>query len=93
MSKKYAIRPDLEEFVTKLVASGRYEHPGDAISEGLELLKDQEFAREARRAELLAKIDEGLADIRAGRVHDAEDVFREMEELIASKEANRDAAE
>jgi hypothetical protein len=34
-----------------------------------------------------------MEDIRAGRVHDAEDVFREMEELIASKEGNRDAAE
>jgi antitoxin ParD1/3/4 len=93
MPKKYAIRPDLEEFVDRLVASGRYEHPQDAIAEGLELLKDQEFAREGRRAELFAKIDQGLEDIRAGRTHDAEDVFREMEALIASKEAKRDAAE
>jgi antitoxin ParD1/3/4 len=93
MAKKYAIRPDLQEFLDRLVASGRYEDVEDAISDGLELLKDREFAREGRRAELLTKINEGIADVRAGRVHDAEDVFREMEELIASKEARRDAAE
>ncbi|HKG82320.1 MAG: type II toxin-antitoxin system ParD family antitoxin [Microvirga sp.] len=93
MAKTYTIRPDLEAFVDQLVASGRYERPEDAIAEGLELLKDQELAREGRRAELSAKIEEGMEDIRAGRVHDAEDVFREMEELIASKEGNRDAAE
>ena len=93
MAKKYSLPPDLEAFVAGLVASGRYERPEEAIAEGLELLKDQEFARDARRAELLAKIDQGMEDIRAGRTHDAEDVFREMEELIASKEAKRDVAE
>jgi antitoxin ParD1/3/4 len=92
MGKKYAIRPDLEEFVARLVESGRYEHPEDAISEGLELLKDQEFARKARRAELLASIDAALADIDENGGTPAEDVFAEMEELIRSKE-NRDAAE
>ena len=93
MAKTYTIRPDLEAFVDQLVASGRYLCAAEVISDGLELLKDQELAREGRRADLSAKIEEGMEDIRAGRVHDAEDVFREMEELIASKEGNRDAAE
>ena len=52
MAKTYTIRPDLEAFVDQLVASGRYERPEEAIAEGLELLKDQELAREGRRAEL-----------------------------------------
>ena len=93
MAKKYAVRPDLEEFVAKLVASGRYEHPEGAISDGLELLKDREFAREARRAELFAKIDKGLEDVRAGRTVPAEEVFAELNRMIDESEARRDAAE
>lgn len=93
MAKKYAIRPDLEEFVAGLVASGRYACAEDAISEGLELLKDQEFAREARRAELFAKIDKGLEDARAGRTVPAEQVFAELRQMIDESEAKRDAAE
>jgi putative addiction module CopG family antidote len=92
MSKKYAIRPDLEEFVTRLVESGRYLCAAEVISDGLDLLKDQEVAREARRAELLASIDAAMADIDANGGIPAEDVFAEMEELIRSKES-RDAAE
>lgn len=92
MSKKYAIRPDLEAFVDQLVASGRYFCAAEVISDGLDLLKDQEVAREARRAELLAGIDAAMADIDANGGIPAEDVFAEMEELIRSKES-RDAAE
>jgi antitoxin ParD1/3/4 len=93
MAKKYAVRPDLAEFVDRLVASGRYERAEDAIADGLELLKDQEFAREARRAELFAKIDQGMEDVRAGRTVPAEQVFAELHRMIDESEAKRDAAE
>jgi putative addiction module CopG family antidote len=92
MARKYSVRPDLEAFVDQLVASGRYLCAAEAISDGLDLLKDQEVAREARRAELLASIDAAMADIDANGGIPAEDVFAEMEELIRSKES-RDAAE
>jgi putative addiction module CopG family antidote len=92
MAKTYTIRPDLEAFVDQLVASGRYLCAAEVISDGLELLKDQEVAREARRAELLASIDAAMADIDANGGIPAEEVFAEMEELIRSKES-RDAAE
>ena len=92
MAKTYTIRPDLEAFVDQLVASGRYLCAAEVISDGLDLLKDQEVAREARRAELLASIDAAMADIDANGGIPAEEVFAEMEELIRSKE-KRDAAE
>ncbi len=92
MAKTYTIRPDLEAFVDQLVASGRYLCAAEVISDGLELLKDQEVAREARRAELLASIDAAMADIDANGGISAEEVFAEMEELIRSRE-KRDAAE
>jgi putative addiction module CopG family antidote len=92
MAKTYTIRPDLEAFVDQLVASGRYLCAAEVISDGLDLLKDQEVAREARRAELLASIDAAMADIDANGGIPAEEVFAEMEELIRSRE-KRDAAE
>jgi antitoxin ParD1/3/4 len=85
------IPPDLRDFVDGLLTSGRFELESEIIREGLELLKDQEYARDRRRAEIFAKIDQGIADIDAGRVYDAEEVFRELDELI--ERTSRDAAE
>jgi antitoxin ParD1/3/4 len=93
MAKKFAIRPDLEEFAARLVASGRYEQAEDAISDGLELLKDQEFAREARRAEMYAKIEEGIAFADRDELIPAEQVFAEIRALIdQNADDSQDAA-
>ena len=82
-----------DEFIRRMVDSKRYVDASDVVMHAIVLLEDKVRAAELRRAEFDAKIEEGMADIRAGRVYEAEDVFREMEELVASKEANRDAAE
>lgn len=84
---------EAEEFIRRMVDSKRYADASDVVMHAIVLLEDKERAADLRRAEFDAKIEEGMADIRAGRVYDAEEVFREMEELIASKEAKRDAAE
>lgn len=84
---------EAEEFIQRMVESKRYADASDVVMHAIVLLEDQVRAAERRGAEFDAKIEEGLEDIRAGRVHDAEDVFREMEELIASKEARPAAAE
>jgi antitoxin ParD1/3/4 len=90
MASKH-IPPDLHAFVDGLLSSGRYELESEIIREALELLKGQEYARERRRAEILTKIEEGIADVEAGRVYDAEEVFRELDAIIDN--ASRDAAE
>jgi prevent-host-death family protein len=39
----------------------------------------QEYLREKNRMETIAGVKRGIADMKAGRVTDAEDVFRELE--------------
>lgn len=68
----------LEKVVTDLVENGRYNSKSEVLREGVRLVQE----REARFRELDAKIQAGLDDIEAGRVHPAEDVFAELRELI-----------
>jgi antitoxin ParD1/3/4 len=92
MASKH-IPPDMREFVDGLVASGRYLHESDVVREGLELLKDQEYAMERRRAELYAKIEEGIASADRGDLIDAEEVFEELRTMLEQPPAgSQDAA-
>ena len=65
----------LEAFVAKLVASGRYNSKSEVLREGLRLLHE----REVRLAALDAALARGLADIEAGRVTPADEVFDRLE--------------
>lgn len=65
----------LEAVVDDLVKNGRYGSKSEVLREGVRLVQE----REAALAKLYAKLDEGLADIEAGRVHDADEVFDRLE--------------
>jgi antitoxin ParD1/3/4 len=65
----------LETFVQGLVASGRYHSRDEVLREALRLFQE----REARLATLDAAIARGLADVAAGRVKPAEEVFDALE--------------
>ncbi|MGE0282626.1 MAG: type II toxin-antitoxin system ParD family antitoxin [Rhizobiaceae bacterium] len=70
----------LEAFVSKLVESGRYGSKSEVLREGVRLIQD----REARLAALDASIKRGLADVEAGRVKDADEVFDRLERKYAA---------
>lgn len=63
--KTYSIGPHFETFVTRQVENGRFDNASEVVRAGLRLLEDYEN----KMAELRALIDEGDADIAAGRVH------------------------
>ncbi|MBR1088894.1 type II toxin-antitoxin system ParD family antitoxin [Bradyrhizobium manausense] len=71
----------LENFVTKLVASGRYHSKSEVLREGVRLIQE----REARLAVLDAAIARGLDDADAGRVKASSEVFARLEARLASK--------
>ena len=81
-----------EDFIQRMMNSGRYDSPSNVVLDAFQMLEDREAALEARRTALLASIDEAIADIDQNGGIPAEQVFAEMEELIRSKE-RRDAAE
>ena len=64
----------LESVVSKLVKNGRYNSKSEVIREGVRLVEE----REKRLAELDKALARGLADVKAGRVRPAEEVFAEL---------------
>ena len=64
----------LETFVAELVASGRYNSKSEVLREGVRLIQD----RETRLAALEQALARGLADVDAGRVKPAEEVFARL---------------
>jgi antitoxin ParD1/3/4 len=73
----------LEAVVERLVKEGRYGSKSEVLRAGVRLVEEHE----TRLAELRAKLQEGIDDIAAGRVYDAEEVFREIEERRSKRNA------
>ena len=65
----------LEAFVGELVKTGRYNSKSEVLREGVRLVQD----REAKLAVLDAALARGVADAEAGRLHDMDEVFDELE--------------
>lgn len=65
----------LESFVGKLVASGRYNSKSEVLREGVRIIQE----REARLAALDISIARGLADVGTGQTMPADEVFDRLE--------------
>ncbi len=74
----------LETVVNDLISKGRYGSKSEVLREGVRLVQE----REARLTALNAALDEGLADIKAGRtlsIDEALDlVDAKLDELLAA---------
>lgn len=75
----------LEQAVSELVATGRYNSKSEVLREGVRLVQE----REARFRELTAKIQVGQDDIAAGRVHPADEVFERVRKRIEEAAAKK----
>ena len=83
------LSPEMQGFVDREVRNGRYEKPEDVVLAALARMMQLECVEKLSAHEietfypgLGAKIEEGLADLRAGRVSDGEEFFDEMDRLI-----------
>jgi antitoxin ParD1/3/4 len=65
----------LERVVSELVGNGRYNSKSEVLREGVRLVQE----REKRLAALDAELAKGLADLEAGRVVPAQEVFDRLE--------------
>ncbi|MBW6421194.1 type II toxin-antitoxin system ParD family antitoxin [Rhizobium sp. XQZ8] len=70
----------LEDYVDELVKSGRFNSSSDVLREGLRLLK----IKERHQAELDDALQEGLADVEAGRVIPADELLAYFEAKYAA---------
>jgi len=73
----------LETFVARLVATGRYNSKSEVLREGVRLIQD----RETCLAALDASIARGLADVDAGNITPAEAVFDRLEAKYRAMDA------
>ena len=71
----------LEQVVKDLVENGRYNSKSEVLREGVRLVQE----REARHKVLAGMIAAGEADIDAGQVFAAEDVFEELAERYRAR--------
>ena len=74
----------LEQFVSNLVATGRYNSKSEVLREGVRLIHE----RETRLAALDASIARGLNDADAGRTVPADGVFDRLEAKYRSMDAS-----
>jgi antitoxin ParD1/3/4 len=81
MPTSVALGSHFEEFVKRLLNSGRFNNTSEVVRAGLRLLEDEERLREIRRSDLKAAIQEGVDSDDAGPI----------EEVIARHRARRGA--
>jgi len=81
----YTLGKHFESFVQSQLASGRYGNASEVLRDALRLMED----RERRLASLDAAIERGMADIRDGRVHSADEVFDELKARYAGANEKR----
>jgi antitoxin ParD1/3/4 len=74
MPSSYTLGKHFETFVQNQLASGRYNNASEVLRDALRLMEE----RERKLASLDAAIERGIADIDAGRVHPAEEVFADL---------------
>jgi antitoxin ParD1/3/4 len=79
------LTPDLENAIQRRLDSGVYKSDVEVIRAGLRALDRDEEETARLLTELDASIARGLADADAGRVHPADEVFRELRERIRQK--------
>ncbi len=83
-----SITPRQKRFVERAVRSGSYQSASEVVREGLRTLEQHH----AQVRALNKKLEQGVRDIDAGRVHSADDVlaeWRRRDALAAGRSARR----
>ena len=65
-----SLTPELEEFVSSKVGSGRYNSASEVVREALRLLEDHDSARAAQLAEFNGELGRRLASLDRGETVD-----------------------
>jgi antitoxin ParD1/3/4 len=86
MSLTVSVTPSLEGFLREKLALGEYDSASEVVCEALRLLQRRE---ELWSVGARAKIEKGMASLRAGRTIPATEVWAKLERTIAIAEKRR----
>ncbi|WP_310452090.1 type II toxin-antitoxin system ParD family antitoxin [Sulfuritalea sp.] len=89
MSLNVSLPPELESRVRRHVESGLYGSASEVIREALRLFEAYQNVQAANLAALKADIDQGVADISAGRIKelDVESIKQRGRATLAARES------
>lgn len=90
MAMTVNIRKEFEEFIARLIESGRYNSEADVVDNALFYLEEREERREAKLAKLRAEIQKGFD---SGPAEDVGDMFERIKSEGRRRLAVKDAAE
>ncbi len=82
------LTPELEQLVHAKVHTGRYNSASEVVREALRLMEERDQIKAIQKDEIRRKIDEGWASAQAGRLHDGDQVFAELEAQLDEMERN-----
>lgn len=80
-----ALPPDLEQFVTEAVASGRFRDAEDVVRTGIDLIR----RRETARADFIASLEAAQRESEKNGFHSLGEVLTELDDIIAHEERAR----
>ena len=79
-ANSYTLGKHFVTFVRAQLASGRYNNASEVLRDALRLMKQ----RERRAAALDAAIARGMADVRAGRLHELDEMADALDAELAA---------
>jgi antitoxin ParD1/3/4 len=85
------LKPEIEKLIQQDLATGAYASIEDFVEEAVLQLHEQGLDLLARKEEINAKIEEGLASIKDGKLIDAEDAWAELEKRKQAWRSSRSA--
>lgn len=80
-----SLTPELEKFVEETVASGRFRSASEVVRNSLRMMEEEERWKAYARS----KIEQGLADVEAGRVIDGETAMKRLRKAASQKRKKR----
>jgi len=82
-----SLTPELEHYISTLVAAGRYRSASEVVRAAVRTLRDQEEERQLKLEALRQSIDRGLEELDANERVSADEVFEHV--LSVLKEGAR----
>jgi Arc/MetJ-type ribon-helix-helix transcriptional regulator len=79
------LNPELQKFIDDQIRDDHCDSPEEVVEAGLATFQQQTRSEAFAPGELDQLLTEGEGDVMHGRLHDGEEVFREIDELSAAR--------